>query len=177
MANPFIEKNINFKVYMDGSHISNAMGTVTLPTITMMSDTLSGSGIAGEFDSPTIGHTQSITATMNLRKITDSHFQVLDGDFHIFDCRYTGQIKDGDSGANTIDKTSVLLKGTCSNINLGTIGPGQVQDASFDLSVAYIKVEYNGAVQLEISKMDMMHKVMKNGQLVDVLEETRSFLG
>jgi len=177
MANPFVEKNINFKVYLDTNSISNSMATVTLPTLTMMTETISGSGIAGEMESPTLGHTQNIQVVLNFRKILPEHMALLDGDFHIFDCRYVGQIKDGDTGAITIDKTSVVMQGACSEINLGTITPGASQDASITVNCSYLKVEYDGAVQIEIDKLSMKHSVMKNGTLTDLLETTRSFLG
>jgi len=177
VANPFVEKNINFKVYMDGESISHAMATLTLPNIAMMTETLSGSGIAGELESPTMGHTQNIQVVMNFRKMLPKHLTTLDGDFHLFDCRYVGQIKDGDTGAITIDKVSVAFRGVVSEVNLGTISPGASQEASITVNCSDIMIEYDGAKQYDIGKLDMKYAVMKNGTLTDLLEGARSFLG
>lgn len=49
------EKLINFKVYKDKTDFIG-LADVTLPTLESMTETVSGAGIAGEVDSPTLGH-------------------------------------------------------------------------------------------------------------------------
>ena len=66
------EKLINAKVYDSDGNTLVAMADVDLPDIEYLSETLSGSGIAGEFDSPTIGHVKGMKAKFKFRAIYGS---------------------------------------------------------------------------------------------------------
>ena len=54
------EKIINYKCYIDGEMSPTALVDAELPDIQFMSETISGAGIAGEIDSPTLGHFQNM---------------------------------------------------------------------------------------------------------------------
>ena len=49
------EKLINFRVYEDGDDLVG-VADVTLPTLDAMTETVKGAGIAGEVESPVMGH-------------------------------------------------------------------------------------------------------------------------
>ena len=55
MVNQVPEKLINFRVYLDGNNLIG-VADVELPSIEAMTETVKGAGIAGEIDSPTLGH-------------------------------------------------------------------------------------------------------------------------
>lgn len=59
-ANYIPDRTINFNVTADEGNIFLGVGTVDLPEIQKMTDTLSGSGIAGEVETPIPGHFQSM---------------------------------------------------------------------------------------------------------------------
>ena len=61
-GNKVPERLINFRVYNDGNDLLG-VANVDLPSIEAMSDTVSGAGIAGEVESPILGHFASMTAT------------------------------------------------------------------------------------------------------------------
>lgn len=68
-GNKVPERLINFRVYNDGNDLLG-VANVDLPSIEAMSDTVSGAGIAGEVESPILGHFGSMTATFTWRTIT-----------------------------------------------------------------------------------------------------------
>ena len=70
-VNTISEKLTAFRVYSDSNDYLG-IATVDLPEITAMSDTVSGAGIAGEVETPVIGHYQSMTVTL--------HWRVIEGD-------------------------------------------------------------------------------------------------
>ena len=55
MSNPVPERLINYRVYLEGNALAG-IATADLPDLEAMTDTVSGAGIAGEVDSPIIGH-------------------------------------------------------------------------------------------------------------------------
>ncbi|WP_397443927.1 phage major tail tube protein, partial [Peribacillus aracenensis] len=56
MGNPIPEKVVNYNVYDDTEKLVGLAGEVTLPNLEAMSETVSGAGILGEFDSVNPGH-------------------------------------------------------------------------------------------------------------------------
>ena len=72
MANTVPEKLINYKVYLDRSDMVG-LADVELPNFEAMTETIKGAGIAGEIDSPTLGHYGSMTLTLNWRTITSEN--------------------------------------------------------------------------------------------------------
>ena len=67
-SNQIPERLINFRVYLDGSDLLG-VASVELPSLESMSDTVSGAGIAGEVESPILGHFGSMTVTLTLSLI------------------------------------------------------------------------------------------------------------
>lgn len=67
-SNKVPERLINYRVYNESNALLG-IATVDLPEIQAMSDTVSGAGIAGEVDSPVLGHFQAMSATFNWRTI------------------------------------------------------------------------------------------------------------
>ena len=62
------EKLINYRVYKDSTDYIG-LADVTLPTLEAMTETVSGAGIAGEVDSPTLGHYGSMETVLNWRTL------------------------------------------------------------------------------------------------------------
>ena len=70
-----IPSKINmFNVYKDGNTLAGLSGEVTLPDFEAISETISGPGILGEIDDPTIGHFGSQEIEIPFRNITDDTF-------------------------------------------------------------------------------------------------------
>ena len=56
ISNNYIPEKINdFNTYLDGNKMIGVAASVTLPEVKMKTSTVSGAGINGEIDSPTIG--------------------------------------------------------------------------------------------------------------------------
>ena len=59
----------NFMVYNSSKQVLG-VATATLPSIEAQTDTITGAGIAGEIDMPTLGHYGSITVSLSFRSLT-----------------------------------------------------------------------------------------------------------
>lgn len=61
-SNYIPEKISEYNAYLDGSKMIGVAASVTLPEINMKTSTVSGVGVNGELDSPTIGQFESAVA-------------------------------------------------------------------------------------------------------------------
>lgn len=167
------EKLINYKMYIDGAASESALVDVTLPTIEYMTETINGAGIAGEIESPTLGHTQAMNAELNLRAILGADFNLLEPRSYQMEFRAAQQSTVQSTGVIEAKKLSVVMKGTPLSHELGTLAVGAPTDSTKSFSITYLKIEYENKKVLEIDKINMIHEV--NGK--DYLQVVRNILG
>lgn len=92
------EQNVAYRVYWQGKDL---LGTaqIEMPQIQHMTETLNGSGLAGEIESPTIGLTQSMTCKMTFTSATKDIFNTLDWTLQpLFECYSALQVVDESTG-------------------------------------------------------------------------------
>lgn len=166
------EKLINYKVFRDGVDLVG-LADVDLPDIEHLSETLSGSGLAGEFDSPTIGHTKDMTLKMKFRTIYKSVVGLVEPKPILFDLRLSVQAVDAGTSEYNSYPSRIVVRGTPKKKGLGKLDPGKKMDNELDLSVSYLKVFVDDAEVLEVDKLNFIFKV--NG--VDALAQVRAHLG
>ena len=94
MANQVPEKLINFRVYLDGTGFNRSCRR-RLQAWRLWTETVKGAGIAGEVDSPTLGHFGSMTCTLNWRTVEKPH-SALPHKRHIILTRGANQVYDAD---------------------------------------------------------------------------------
>ncbi|WP_187105694.1 phage major tail tube protein, partial [Fusobacterium necrophorum] len=75
---------------------------VDLPDIQYMSETISGAGIAGEIDSPTLGHFSALEIGLNLRTLIKKDFSLFSQKVYALEFRAATQSTDMVNG--TINK-------------------------------------------------------------------------
>ena len=177
MANPntgvIPEKAINYKLYTNGSASLAALVDVDLPEIKYMTETISGAGIAGEIESPTLGHTSSLILGLNIRSLIDEDFTMLEQRSYSLEIKAGMQSNDQVNGKLLVGKLSIMAKGVPTGLTLGKLSVGKPTDSKREFSLTYLKVEYDGKKLLEIDKINMIFEV--NGS--DVLAEVRAALG
>lgn len=172
MSNPIPEKLINFRTYWEGEDM---IGTadVELPSIEAMSETVSGAGIAGEVDSPTLGHFGSMTTTINLRTIPSFAGRIMAQRSHQFDFRGSQQVYNAADGQYQTIPVRCVMKATPKNIELGSFNVGQMTETSKEYEVTYLKMWVDGSVQIEIDKYNFIARIGD----VDFLAAVRQDLG
>lgn len=166
------ERLINFRVY-DEENNSLGLATVDLPQLQAMSDTVSGAGIAGEIDSPVLGHYQSMTTTFHWRTIEADAMKLNKQKSHQIDLRGAQQVYDTSTGDYAVKKVRATLKVTPKNSNLGSFEPGSTTDSEQEFEVTYIKLFIDDKEMVEIDKYNFIAKF--NGE--DGLAQVRQALG
>ena len=139
--------------------------SVTLPEINMKSSTVSGVGVSGEIDSPTIGQFESMEQEIQFNTLYSSAMDMLSPLSTVnLTFRAAQQVYDKTGGYN-FKGLRVVEMGRVKKFNPGKIEKGEAMEATVTLELTYIMVEVDGSVLLEADKLNGVYKV--NG--VDML--------
>jgi hypothetical protein len=166
------EKLINFRVYEGGVDLLG-IADVELPSLEAMTETVKGAGIAGEVESPVLGHFGSMTCTINWRTVVKSIAHLAAPRTHNLDFRGATQMYDASSGEYKVQSLKVTVRCLPKTTNLGKLDVGTTADASNEFEVIYLKVSIDGKEIAEIDKFNYICKI--NG--VDYLKQVRQALG
>lgn len=166
------EKLIEFKVYNDDNDLMG-VSDIELPSLEYMTETVKGAGIAGEVDSPTLGHFSSMEAKLTWRTLEKNLFALAGNKAKLLDCRGAQQSTDRSTGEPIVDKVKVIIRGLPKSLELGKFETASVVGATTTLEVLYLKVVVNGKTVVEIDKYNSIANV--GG--VDYLQEVRDALG
>lgn len=166
------EKLINFRVYEDGTDLLG-IADVELPSLEAMTETVKGAGIAGEIESPVLGHYGSMTCTINWRTVVKPTVQLAEPRAHNLDFRGATQLYSAGSGEYRVQALKVTVRGIPKTTNLGKLDVGTTSDASNEFEVLYLKVSIDGRTIVEIDKYNYVCVI--NG--VDYLRQVRSAMG
>ncbi len=166
------ERLINFRVYNDSDDLIG-IATVDMPEIQAMTDTVSGAGIAGEVETPVLGHYQAMTVTLNWRTVEKKAVELAAQKAHAVEVRGSQQIYDAANGEYSTVPVRAVMRLVPRNLSVGSFEPGSGTDTSTEFSVLYIKIFIDGKEVLEV---DPFNYVAKFGD-TDILESVRSDLG
>lgn len=166
------ERLINYNVYGDGNTMYG-VATVDLPEIEVMSETVTGAGLAGEVESPTLGQYGSMTTTLSWRTIERDAVELCAPGAHKIDVRGSQQVYDAASGTYNTVPVRVTMRIVNKTFSLGTFEPGATTDTEQEYEVLYLKMWIDGKEVVEIDKYNYIVKF--NGK--DVLAGVRKDLG
>ena len=161
------EKTIAYNVYLDSAELLG-LADVELPSPEQLSETVSGAGISGEYESPTLGHTKSMSCKRKFRSKTSSYYKLLAPRAHELDLRASVQIHDSATGQIVSDPERILVRGVPKRPTLGKWETGKAQDADMELEVLYLKVIQGGEEVLEIDKLNYVYRVGGTDYLASV---------
>ena len=166
ISSNYIPEKINdYNAYVDGTKMIGVAASVTLPEINMKSSTVSGVGVSGEIDSPTIGQFESMEQEIQFTTLYSSAMDMLSPLSTVnLTFRAAQQVYDKTGGYN-FKGLRVVEMGRVKKFNPGKIEKGEAMEATVTLELTYIMVEVDGSVLLEADKLNGVYKV--NG--VDML--------
>ena len=135
------------------------IGELTLPNIQFMTENISGAGIAGEYDNPVLGLTQSMEATYNFRDITKQQLQLLRRKALDLTSYANLQCYDAGTGEYKDSQIKVTTRAKVKSSNLGVFNTGNTGGISVVVEVIYMKIEIDGEKVLEIDKLNYIYFV------------------
>lgn len=158
MSNQIPERLIAFNAY-DGNNVLLGVVDVELPEIVFMSDTVSGTGIMGEIDSTTIGHTEGMETTINYRTVIDRALKMLSPKGRTLTFRAAQQIANGATGASEAEGLRVTMTVKPKSFAPGTLAPAATTDSSSVFSVTYIAIYLKNKEHLVIDKLNQVFRI------------------
>jgi P2 family phage contractile tail tube protein len=173
MNQNFIPEAINnFNIYWgDAKRLIGISGEVKLPDFEAMTETLQGSGIAGEVDDPITGHFKDMTMEIPFSNLFDSIDPLLNTtNALLITLRGSLQVTDKSTNATDYIGVKVVLRGKCTKYQPGKVDAGKKTEAQINLAIAYIRIDIDGKTQVELDKLNLTYKL--NG--VDLLEKVKS---
>ncbi len=168
-----IPESINiFNVYNGTNKLVGNTGAVELPSFAYITNTISLSGMAGEYDAPVLGHIGSQKIKIPFAQIDEiDYFSMVEGESDIV-LRASVQTRQVDSSKIEMVPMAITVRGATTEYELGTVEKAKAMNASITKEVAYIKIVINNVVCLELDKFNSVYIV--NGK--DMFEKVRSFL-
>lgn len=166
-----IPSKINsFNVYKDGTKLVGISDEVTLPDFESITETLSGPGILGEIDDPTLGHFQSMEMEIPFRTMDKDLFVLSDDTSSVMiTLRGSIQYTVNDTGTTTLKPMRVVVRGKNKGITGGKAKQGTGTASSIKLEILYILIEIGSVVEIELDKLNFVYKL--HGK--DLLEKMR----
>lgn len=159
-------------VYTHGVRLLGTTGEVTLPNLEAMSETISGFGILGEYESPTPGHFGSLEQEIEFRTFDDGVFELLDAEDRdgIDLTLRAAQMSRASTGAIGLTGAKIVMRGMLKTFGDGTVKQASPIGVKIKLELLYYKLVVAGQERIELDKLNGIYKV--NG--VDRLAKVRS---
>jgi len=167
------ERLVNFRCYNGVSSEYLGMSDVELPSFPMMTEEISGAGIAGAYDSPVIGHFASQSLKLKWRTVTRAALGLLAPVNHVLDVRGSIQAQDSITGGLITQALRVECTGQTKSQGLGKLEPGKAMGAESEVECKVIRISLDGVPIIELDKFNMIYRV--NG--IDYLAKVRQDLG
>lgn len=161
-VNAVPEKVVNYNVYDGNEKLVGVAEEVTLPSLEATTETISGAGIAGEYESPNYGHFGSISITIPFRTLHDTSFKLMKPGGRTIVLRAAQDSYDIAGGQILRRGLKITIKGSPKGMELGKLAPGKMTETNNTLEVLYLKVEENGKVLLEMDKLNFVFVI--NGE-------------
>lgn len=162
----------NFEVYEDAKRFLG-VADAKLPSLSFITASMSGAGIAGNIDTIVKGHTEAMSLSMNFRTMTEAAMGLTTPDCHQIEFRGARQDEDATSRRLIVVPVKHVLVVLPKTYDAGKFAPASTSDASGEYAVRYWAHYVNGKKILEVDPMNYICLI--NG--VDYLADTRAALG
>lgn len=162
------EKVHSANVYTGGNKLLGTTGELTLPTLEAMTETISGYGILGEYESPTPGHFGSIEQEIEFRVFDDDMFELMSDSVDL--TLRAAQMSREATGATEMTGIKIVMRGMLKSFGDGTIKTASQIGAKIKIELLYYKLIVDGKDRVELDKRNGVYKL--NG--IDQLSKVRS---
>ena len=169
ISNNYIPEKINeYNAYLDGTKMIGVAASVTRPEVNMKTSTVSGVGVNGELDSPTIGQFESMEQEIQFNPLyssaIDMHSPLTPENLTL---RASQQVYDKQGGYN-FKGLRVVEIGRVKKCNPGKVEKGEAMEATVTLELTYLMIEVDGQQLLEVDKLNGIYKVNGTDMLAGV---------
>lgn len=153
------EKINDFNVYDDGDRLIGLSDEVSLPEINELTSEMSGPGLLGPVESPTLGKFESMEMEIPFVTLYHSAFKLM-RTFTSTKLTLRGAVQVSDGEGNVAMKgMRVVVRGRKKGFTPGKFKQGEGTGSSVKLSLTYLMIELDGKQRLEIDKLNSIYRV------------------
>lgn len=158
-----------YSVYNRADRLLGMGDEMTLPDFETSSETVSGAGILGEIDDPTVGYFSNQEVEIPFRVLDQEAVDMLDMTRAVQLTVRGAQQTTNTEGDIEFRQLRVVIRGRSAKFSPGKLKAGSAMDTKITLTLLYILIELDGKSVLELDKLNEVYKV--NG--VDVLAKIK----
>lgn len=159
-----------FNLYTTGDRLAGVTGEVTLPDFEAISETISGAGILGEIDDPTVGHFSSMEQEVPFRVLDEDAVDMMDPTKPVNITLRAAQQVSTAEGAVDFKAMRVVMRGKNKSLSMGKVKQGGTMDSSIKMELSYILVEIDGKTMVELDKFNQVFRIKGT----DILAKARA---
>ncbi len=160
-----------YNCYQDGHKMVGLTDEVTLPDFDALTETLSGAGILGEIDEPTLGHFGASEIEIPFLMVDNQMFGMMDMSSSInLTLRISNQAIEQANFKTDFMPSRIVIKGKKKGFTMGSAKQGSAMKPSVKVEILYILIEVNGKKKFELDKLNVVYKVNDK----DLLQKARS---
>ena len=167
----------NFHLYdSQGEQLIGIGSQVTLPDLSVIAETLSGSGILGEIEASNPGHFSAMEMTIPYTAANEGMYAWDTQKRQYITIRSTQQSTYKATGEKVYSGVKIIIGGDIKGFTTGKLENGTQMDSSVTLGVTYIKigVRYEDGTEVTALELDKFNEVfILNGE--DQLARIKSF--
>lgn len=161
------DKLTNFSAYADGNNFLGVVD-VELPSLEALTEEVKGAGIAGSFDSPTVGHYGSMSVKLTWRTIQANLYKLARAKAHPIVFRGSQQVLNSSTGIYEHQPVKVTTRSLPKNTEAGKLEVATTTGSANELEVIYLKKEIDGKVVLEIDKLNFVCIIDGEDQFAEI---------
>ena len=126
----------------------------TRPDIEMMTDGVSGSGIMGEIDVPTLGHIDSMEFEMVLNKTNERAIAMFAPGAHTMEVRWVTNVLNSATGGSSVQANKEIIKYLPKSLSMGDIENNETNEATLTGEVLTYQYIVAGKTLIKIDKLN-----------------------
>lgn len=163
---------INFACYENSVEFLGLV-EASLPDVSMLTQTVSGAGIAGNIETPIMGHVDTMTLGLSFQTTCDAAVKLNEPRLHTIDLRAPQQVEDPTAGTIKTQEVKHIFVLVPTTFKGGKVAPASPTDGSGEYAVRYWAIYIDGVKKQEVDPMNNIFYV--NG--TDYLAGVRAALG
>ena len=165
-----VPETINdFNMYAGSTRLVGIAGSVSMPDIEALTETIPGTGILGEYDATSTGRYGTIEFPIPFRCLDPDFFTLIDPTEPLMiTLRGAVQYAVKSTGSADYIGMRVIARGKPKNISIGTIEQGKPTESSITIEATYFMVELDGKPKFELDKINGVCKVNNKDLLAKI---------
>ena len=148
-----------YNVYNAGNRLLGMGDEMPLPDFESLTETISGAGILGEIDDPTVGYFTNQEVEIPFRVTDEEAVDMLDMTKAVpLTIRGAAQTTNSE-GDIEFRQIRVVIRGRSANFTPGKLKAGSQMETKLTLTLLYILIEMDGEPLVELDKLNEVFKI------------------